>query len=361
MKFGIFNVPYATGYTAGRRSVEDVIEWDLQVTEWADRYGLDEAYFAEHYTLGTEPSPAPDLMIAAASQRTERIHLGAAAHLLPYHNPVALAHRIMWLDHMTHGRYIAGFAPGAYPSDAQLFGTGVNNPRMMNEALDIVDAILYRDIPFKIEGEYFTADMPAWDDSFKGPHLKPKRERIPAIMTGMQAKSPTLATAGRRGFFPLSQQVHNSILKEHWGTYADAASSAGHEPSRANWKVCRDTFVADTDEEARRLVLEGGMGSTWRDYNLDNFIELGIGQFLTGGTIPDSELTVEWMVDNLLIVGSPDTVAEKIERLYHEVGGFGTLISFGYEYSDDPEAYRRNFEVLGTEVAPRLAHLNPAQ
>lgn len=67
------------------------------------------------------------------------------------------------------------------------------------------------------------------------------------------------------------------------------------------------------------------------------------------------------MIDNLLIVGSPETVATKIERLYEEVGGFGTLISFGYEYYDMSEAYRRNFELLGTEVAERLAHLTPAQ
>ena len=53
-----------------------------------------EAYFAEHYTIGREPSPAPDLMIAAAAQRTRQIKLGAAAHLVPYHNPISLAHRL---------------------------------------------------------------------------------------------------------------------------------------------------------------------------------------------------------------------------------------------------------------------------
>ncbi|WP_432514392.1 LLM class flavin-dependent oxidoreductase, partial [Kineococcus sp. SYSU DK001] len=124
MKFGILNIPYASQYAAGRESAADVIARDLRVTRWADQYGLDEAFFAEHYTLGMEPSPAPDVMIAAASQVTRNIKLGAGAHLLPYHHPVALAHRMLWLDHLTGGRYIAGVAPGAYPSDAQLFGTG---------------------------------------------------------------------------------------------------------------------------------------------------------------------------------------------------------------------------------------------
>src|SRR6185436_515959 len=128
MKFSAFAVPYSLDYPDGRRSVKEVIDWDLQVAQWCDEYGWAEIFFAEHYTLGRETSPAPDLMIAAASQLTTRVKLGAAAHLLPYHNPIALAHRLLWLDHMTNGRYIAGFAPGSYPTDAQLFGTGDDNP-----------------------------------------------------------------------------------------------------------------------------------------------------------------------------------------------------------------------------------------
>ncbi|MGV8016548.1 LLM class flavin-dependent oxidoreductase, partial [Mycobacterium kansasii] len=70
-------------------------------------------------------------------------------------------------------------------------------------------------------------------------------------MTGMQAKSPTLTVAGSNGYFPMSQQVHANVLREHWATYAAAAESAGHRPDRGDWRICRDVLVADTDEEAR--------------------------------------------------------------------------------------------------------------
>ena len=63
MKFGVFNIPYATAYTRGEATARDVIDWDLQVTRWADEYGLDEALFAEHYTLVVEAMPAPDGMM----------------------------------------------------------------------------------------------------------------------------------------------------------------------------------------------------------------------------------------------------------------------------------------------------------
>jgi alkanesulfonate monooxygenase SsuD/methylene tetrahydromethanopterin reductase-like flavin-dependent oxidoreductase (luciferase family) len=359
MKFGILNV-FSPGYTAKRRTAGEVINWDLQVTEWADRYGLDEAYFAEHYTIGAEASPAPDLMIAAASQRTKRITLGAAAHLLPYHNPVALAHRMMWLDHMTGGRYIAGVAPGAFPTDAGLFGTGKNNAKMMTEALDIIEAIWSREGPFRIDGEFFTVDMPGYSDKIRGPHLKPREKaKIPIMMTGMQASSPTLTEAGRRGCLPLSQHVDEAVLRRHWQTYSQAALAAGHVPVRSDWRICRDIFVADTDSEARSLALDGAMGSLWRSWNLPNFRTLGILDLLAGENVAPDDVSIEWLVDNMFLVGSPETVAAKISRLYHSIGGCGTIVTFVHDYYGEAECYRRSFELLGTVVRPMLAELTP--
>ncbi|MEO9326375.1 LLM class flavin-dependent oxidoreductase [Gordonia aurantiaca] len=358
MKFGIFSAPYSVDYAFGRRTAKQVIEWDLQMVKWAEEYGWDEAFFAEHYTLGAEPSPAPDAMIAAASQITERLTLGAAAHLLPYHNPISLAHRMLWLDNMTGGRYVAGVAPGAYPSDAQLFCTGDANQKMMVEALDIVQAIIKREGAFKIEGEYFKVDMPAYDESIAGPHLKPYGKELPIMITGMSENSSTIKFAGARGAYLLSQQVHEKTWINHWETYSTAAKEAGYDPQKSDWRVCRDIIVADTDEEAKEIARNGALGLLWREYNIPNFIRLGLGPLLTGGEIPLEELTIDWMIDNFFILGSPDTVAARIEELYNAVSGFGTLVSFVYEYADTPEAYRRSFELLGQKVAPQLAHLN---
>jgi alkanesulfonate monooxygenase SsuD/methylene tetrahydromethanopterin reductase-like flavin-dependent oxidoreductase (luciferase family) len=229
---------------------------------------------------------------------------------------------------------------------------------MMVEAMDIIDAIWTEKGPFRIEGEFWTVDMPAYSDTIHGPHLKPRQDRIPVIMTGMQATSPTLSTAGRRGYFPMSQQVHQSVLTAHWATYAEAASAAGFEPDRANWRICRDVLVADTDDEARDAYLNGAMGDLWANYNVPTFIELGIGDLISGGTIPKEDISAAWMVDNFHIVGSPQTVAEKIEALHDEVGGFGTLVSFGHDYANDPDVYRRSFELIGTKVAQLVSHLS---
>jgi alkanesulfonate monooxygenase SsuD/methylene tetrahydromethanopterin reductase-like flavin-dependent oxidoreductase (luciferase family) len=354
MNFGVFSIPFNLDYVSGKRTAQDVIEWDLRIAQWADESGLSEMHFAEHYTLGREVSPAPDLMIAAAAQVTSRIRLGAAAHLLPYHNPIALAHRLMWLDHMTGGRYIAGVAPGAYPTDAQLFGTGENNAEMMSEALDIILEVWTHTGPFRIEGKYWTVDMPEYTERWHGPHLKPlQRPHPPLQMTGMQPKSPTLAEAGRRGMRPLSQQLNSETLRQHWDTYSRGAIDAGHSPERSNWAICRDFFVANTDEEAREHVVNGELGRVWREHLLPLFKGFGLARFFGGDELSEDDLSVEWLAENFWIIGSPKTVLEKLELLQAETGGFGTLLTFGYDYSREPDPWLRSLQMMGDEVAPQ--------
>lgn len=358
VKFSIFNVPFALDYAHGEESLQSIIDWSIRATVWADEYGLDEAFYAEHYTLGAEPSPAPDLMIAAASRVTKNIKLGALGHLLPYHNPAGLAHRMMFLDHMTGGRYIAGVAPGAYPSDAQLFDTGSNNAAMMTEALDIIDAVFTKEGPWRIEGQYWTADMPGYDDAIHGPHLKPMQDGgFEFLMTGMQATSPTLVEAGKRGYSPVSQLVHGDVLKQHWQTYSAAAEGAGFKPKRKNWRILRDWLVADTDEEARELALNGPLGRIFGTHNLPTFQNFGIAGLLGGNEIAPEDVTLEWLIDNFCIVGSPETVARKIRDLYEYVGGFGAIVGCQHANGGNPEIWRRSWELTGKVVAPMLADL----
>jgi alkanesulfonate monooxygenase SsuD/methylene tetrahydromethanopterin reductase-like flavin-dependent oxidoreductase (luciferase family) len=58
------------------RPIRDGQRWDLDEIERLDRLGFEEAWIGEHYTAAWEPCPAPDLLIAQALKRTERIHLG---------------------------------------------------------------------------------------------------------------------------------------------------------------------------------------------------------------------------------------------------------------------------------------------
>jgi alkanesulfonate monooxygenase SsuD/methylene tetrahydromethanopterin reductase-like flavin-dependent oxidoreductase (luciferase family) len=291
---------------------------------------------------------------------TRRVKLGALGHLLPYHHPVSLAHQMVLLDHMTHGRYVAGVAPGAYPSDAQLFDTGRSNPDMLVEALDIIDALFHKPGPWRFEGRFWNVDLPSYDSSIAGPHLAPLQAGGPEVlMTGVHPDSPTLQEAGRRGFSPVSQTVHADVLVQHWDTYERAASGSGNAVSRGRWRISRDWLVADTDEEARDRAMSGSLGAVAAHY-LELFRAAEMVELLTGGAVPPERVDVEWFIDNIAIVGSPSTVAERIRSLYEEVGGFSTLIGAAHARMPDPETWRRSWQLTGAVVAPAVADLTGA-
>ena len=78
------------------RSLYDATNWDLTVIRWAEELGYQEVWIGEHFTSPWEPIPSPDLIIAQALRETKSIVLAPGAHLLPYHHPVELAHRVAY-------------------------------------------------------------------------------------------------------------------------------------------------------------------------------------------------------------------------------------------------------------------------
>ena len=95
------------------QAIADGQRWDLEELERLDALGFEEAWIGEHFTAAWEPCPAPDLLIAQALVRTERLNLGPLGHLLPYHNPIELAHRVAYLDHLAEGHYRLGVGVSA--------------------------------------------------------------------------------------------------------------------------------------------------------------------------------------------------------------------------------------------------------
>ena len=63
-------------------------------------------------------------------------------------------------------------------------------------------------------------------------------------------------------------------------------------------------------------------------------------------SIPDEAVTLEYMAEHLWLVGSPNTVANKIRDLYEMVGGFGTLLWLTFDHSDNRPAYEKSMRLL---------------
>src|SRR4029453_10578793 len=159
MKYGLFMMPSHPP----ERNIYDAHQWDLDYLALCESLGYDEAWIGEHFTSPWEPIPAPDIMIAQALMRTKRIKLGTGAHLLPFHHPAELAHRVAYLDHLAQGRFLFGVGSSGLPSDWGLFnidGNAGQHRDMTREALDIILKLWESEKPFRYEGKFWTVNYP---------------------------------------------------------------------------------------------------------------------------------------------------------------------------------------------------------
>jgi alkanesulfonate monooxygenase SsuD/methylene tetrahydromethanopterin reductase-like flavin-dependent oxidoreductase (luciferase family) len=364
MHLGLFFMPHL----APERTPKQGQEFILDTIRKADELGYREAWIGEHFACGWEPVPAPDLLIAQALIQTKQIILAPGAHVLPYHHPVELAHRIAYLDHLAQGRYMVGIGAGSVHMDADLLGTlrheadgstTLMNAEMTQEALDIMIKIWTSDTAFNYDGKFWKFRRRDWDETEKGPFLKPFQKPYPPLgMTGLSVSSRTLALAGKLGFRPMSFMIGPGYLAEHWRVYEAEALKAGHKPDRKNWAVSPPFFVADTDVEAIELASTGEVGRFWKEYMIPGIVGRGLGQYSKSDpSHPDSAVTPEYLARNIWLVGSPDTVARRAAALVRETGGFGTLIGMCFDFIGKEKAWLRNLELMKTEVMPRLARL----
>ena len=158
----------------------------------------------------------------------------------------------------------------------------------------------------------------------------------PIAVAGSRPESKTLEIAGARGWIPMSINfLPTHGVKGQWESVERGAREAGTEPpDRASWRIARDVFVADTTKEARRLALEGSIGQAFEGYFLRILSKVPgrIQQLKLDPEMPDSDVTPEYLMDNVWIVGDPDEVEQKIRRLHEDVGGFGVLVTIGHEW-----------------------------
>ncbi|MBF6569246.1 MAG: LLM class flavin-dependent oxidoreductase [Candidatus Binataceae bacterium] len=330
--------------------------WDLEMLRMADELGYHEAWIGEHFTAPWEPNPAPDLLIAQALMQTRRIKLASGAHLLPYHHPAELACRVAFMDHLAQGRYMFGIGAGGLPSDSKLFQVEGLNREMTRESLDMILKIWESDGGFEHQGKFWKVNVPDPMMRTLRHHLKPFQKPHPPIgVAGMSPGSETLKLAGERGFIPMTLNLSSQYAATHWEAVLEGADRTGRKPDRRNWRMVRETLVADTDEEAYEACINGAMGRMMRQYLLPLMTDVGMIQYMKDDpNMADEKLTPEYLFDHGWLVGSVKTVTQKLEEMYQSVGGFGTLLLLGFDYLDHPAPWVKSMRLMANEVLPRF-------
>ncbi|MBA3743574.1 LLM class flavin-dependent oxidoreductase [Sporichthya sp.] len=353
MKFAMFQTPFMRP----TRSPREVFDWAVQQAITCDQAGFSEYWIGEHATMTYESIPNPELVISACARETDQLVMAPGAHLLPYHNAASLAVQVAWMTHLLKGRYILGVGAGAYPTDGAVRGFKdlSKNHKMVFESLEIMQRV-WKNEPFHFEGEYFTAGVPEGDPSHPLRDLRPYGGTVDIAMAGLSPNSPSLTFAGKNGWIPLSVYAGEAAIAGHWDTYSAAAAENGHAVDRSVLRVVRDIIVADTDAEARDLAVNGGVGDAWGNYLMPVYKQFGLLEAMLPG-VDMNDVDIDTLVEKVWIVGSPDTVAEKLQGVLERTGGWGTTLVYSHDYSDAPEAWNHSLELLTKEVAPKLAAL----
>jgi alkanesulfonate monooxygenase SsuD/methylene tetrahydromethanopterin reductase-like flavin-dependent oxidoreductase (luciferase family) len=261
VKFGLF-------YELQLPKPDNAEQWDpdaerrifhemLEQVALADGLGFDFVFEVEHHFLEEySHSSAPELMMAALSQRTKNIRLGHGIVLTPpgYNHPARVAERISALDILSNGR--VEFGSGESASEMELGGFGVE--RRMKKAMweeatrEITNMMTSTPYP-GFQGEFFS--MPA-----RNVIPKPLQKPHPPLWVAASRRETTMVAArlgmGSLGFgFETPEELGERAL-EYYRLVREELMPIGHaiNPGLA---VLNTFMMADTDEEAMRRSANG--------------------------------------------------------------------------------------------------------
>ena len=359
MRLGYFAMPLHPPGADPAQTLDD----DLDQLATLDRLGYEEAWIGEHFTAQWENIPCPDLFIARALGVTRRMKLATGVSCLPNHDPLMLAQRIAQLDQMARGRFYWGVGSGGFPGDFELFevdGKSGQQRGITREVLDTVIELWNDPKPgvYASTTKHWRFRIPEpQDDIGLRLHLRPYQKPHPPIgVAGVSSELGDAGAGGRARLHPDEHQLRAAPDLE------DALGGRGHgrragrdarptAPPGASRATC--TSPTPTPRRGARRSA-GTLARDYRDYFLRLLPKLrGFDMLKVDPAMPDSEVTLEYLLDNIWIVGSPETVARKIAALGEAVGGFGTLLVIAHEWQPRA-AWEHSMTLLSTEVLPRL-------
>src|SRR5215831_11232101 len=214
---------------------------------WArmEELGFDGIGFNEHHTSPYGMMTSPNLIAAAASQRTQRMKLLIYGNLLPIHNPLRLAEELSMLDCLTNGRLISGFARGI-PREYVAYGVDLAESRArFEEAWEIIK-LAWTEETFSYQGKFWSyKDVAIWPRPVQQPH--------PPVWVPVTVSKETIEWAGREnipitpGLAPL-----RGLREDIIDYYARCLGQHGHRLTPDHLIIQASAYVADSKAQAVR-------------------------------------------------------------------------------------------------------------
>jgi alkanesulfonate monooxygenase SsuD/methylene tetrahydromethanopterin reductase-like flavin-dependent oxidoreductase (luciferase family) len=373
MRFGIFYEhqmarPWADG--AEEKTFHDA----LDQIELADQIGIQHVWEVEHHFLEEySHSSAPEVFLAAASQRTSRIRLGHGIVALPpaYNHPARVAERIATLDLVSRGR--VDFGTGETSSQSELGGFGVPRTAKREQWEESIDAVtrMFVEEPFAgIDGKW--VKMPP-----RNVVPKPVQKPHPPMWVACSRRD-TILMAAHKGIGALSFSFVEPEEAKQWvDEYyriitSDACVPAGFAVN-PNVAIVLP-FMCHEDEQT--AIQRGIDGAHFFGYSLAHYYLFGEHrpartnvweEFLenrdTRGfardvvTADDGPLGVKLLQRGLGslrgAIGTPDQIRELLNR--YEAAGVDQVIFVSQAGHNRHEHIMQSLELFGKTVLPHFA------
>lgn len=306
----------------------------LELGPQAEALGYDGLWInEEHFGQGSRVCLSPILLATALAMRTSRIRIGFSVLVLPLFEPIRLAEEIATLDVLSGGRVDLGVSRGNTSRYFEAWG------------LDYEDRSAAFDACFERLVQFWTE--PKVTVGSRTESIEPKcvqRPHPPVYVATYREEGA--AWVGARGLtlFQGSQQSVSSI-RRCITAYKDAGGDVGKVP------IGRFVVVGESDAAAWRAARPAGEKLT-AGYRRG-------GEQVKRRISTEEELQSERWLNEVAIVGSPETVAGRIAAL-HEEFGFGSLQLVTGFLGNLPQAeVVRTLELFAKEVRQRLQRVLP--
>jgi alkanesulfonate monooxygenase SsuD/methylene tetrahydromethanopterin reductase-like flavin-dependent oxidoreductase (luciferase family) len=188
--------------------------------------------------------------------------------------------------------------------------------------------------------------------------MKPYQSPRPEIVgTVVAPASKGVTLMGRRDFHPMSANfLLSHWLASHWTNYAEGKASVGVTANPEDWRVARTIFVAEDSATARAYGKDDAR-SPYRYYYRQMLTKMMLSKrhviFKRHADEDDSALTLDRLLDDLVLCGTVDQVVDQILALREEAGDFGEIVYAGMDQVD-PSLSRWSMELMAQEVMPRV-------
>jgi len=300
----------------------------------AEQVGLDVFGVGEHHRADFLVS-APEVVLAAVAERTERIRLTSAVTVLSSDDPVRVFQRFATLDLLSNGRAEVLAGRGSFTESFPLFGYALEDyDRLFGEKLELLLALRER-------------TRITWRGTTRAPldavevHPRPLQDPLP-VWVGVGGTPQSALRAGALGL-PMALAIIGG-LPERFVPFADlhreGLRRGGFDPAQVPMSVNGHAFVATTSQAAADVA-----------YPPYAAVMTRIGRERGWPPMTREQFEAMRAPRGSLAVGDPMQVAEKVLAQHALFGHRRALFQMGLGTLPHAEVLRA-IELLGTEVAP---------